>query len=204
MSEEKDRQTPDTATNPVVAQIEQIANQNNHAAEPAKSAEPAKAKVAKRPHGKLVLSGTAIALIVENAILVILIILTLVGFIGVTLKMPGQKMALNQRVCGDDIVNKWNKIYAPDAKEAQNTATDKLADQVKQKAGYQNDATCLYIVFQSAVGSSDVKVADSALKSMKELNAAGVSTDDRMLYRQSISDMESALKSLNDWLNNSK
>lgn len=103
----------------------------------------------------------------------------LTGFLYVGVKQPAQAVANRSVVCDSATVGRYNQIMSVPTKDnAGRTEKAKnlqqYVNQIKSKAGFSDDPTCVYIAFSSAILSADQNDAKTQLASIKSFADKGV------------------------------
>ena len=135
----------------------------------------------------------AVVVMVKNKeLLTILGVAAVVGLFGVVLSTnPG---LVGGKTCGDKIIDQHNQAIRSTENFADNVK--KVAKSVEGKAGYKNDITCVYIVFQHYSYAQDVTKSRELFDTMKTLQQKGKRIDAKVLDQQSFEQMEMYVKSL--------
>lgn len=104
---------------------------------------------------------------------------------GATVNTESQTATLN-RVCDSTVVTTYNKVMNYQDQTGSNDssldepAIKRLQDDVKGKAGYENDPTCQTILFWIAAHYSDYENTKKAYESLLDLHDKGMFADSNL------------------------
>lgn len=128
-------------------------------------------------------------LLISVSVVVLLVVgLVLMGYLAVTWKQPQQQVVLVTRVCGDDIVKRFNTIDDDGFK--------KLVTDIKSNSNYQSDATCQTILLAAAIHDQNYSAAKDALAAVKALQVQHIYVDSNLNTGSSLSDFEASVQEL--------
>lgn len=127
-------------------------------------------------------------------VVVLIVIAVLVGYMAVLFKLPSQKAIVVGNVCNAQVVNSFNSTmesyYGDGSTREAILALEGMVKDISKKAGYENDATCVFIKYRVAIVQQDYKVASETAKKLQDLagngqfvdmNAEGINTVKSML-----------------------
>lgn len=139
---------------------------------------------------KKTLVGVTVGL---GAIFLILALVVATGYGYIGIKNPQQSVAVTSSVCDEKVINQYNQVYSYTPTEEMRIAIDRI----KEAAGYQNDATCQYILTTYYSAKRDKKMAGEHLTATKKLLEKGNGVDIRLemllpiyLIEQSINQLD--------------
>jgi len=98
-----------------------------------------------------------------------------------------------QIVCGDDLVNKFNKaVYVDVTKGSKVSGIDtsalkSLEAQIKQLKGYKDDPTCQTLIFWSDIDNYNYDGAKAAYQAVKQQHAEGKYPNNDIYNNQAVS-----------------
>lgn len=140
--------------------------------------------------------------VVISAAVVVLLVLSLIlfGYVSVSFKKPQQRVVLAGRVCDDTVVARFNKVIevqqGKDSYGTDESGLNALASEIKNKTGYQNDATCQTILLVAAVQKQDYNAAKTAYDSAKSLHNKHVYADSDLNGVNQLSSYETFVQEL--------
>lgn len=123
------------------------------------------------------------------------------GYLHIGVKQNTEVLVTRSLVCEGPTVDAYNTLVVtfPSNEEDQKEKSDKVQQQVssiKEKAGYDQDPTCLFIVYKAALDAEDAEEAQRAVTSIKELADTGVFPSIELYDITSIDSMESRVEAL--------
>lgn len=124
-----------------------------------------------------------------------------IGFAYGGFKQPSQVVAVSTSVCSDGDIDTYNKIVLTfptnNDDQAKKVASFKsLADEVKKKADYAKDPTCVFIVYSAAIQSQDAVEAKTQYDEAVTLSEAGNYPKNTLLDIVSLQSMKDRVESL--------
>lgn len=120
--------------------------------------------------------GGVLALVV-----VLLATAMLLGYMAVLFKLPSQKAIVVGNVCSEKVVSSFNSTiesyYGDGSTREAILALEDIVKDISKKAGYENDATCVFIKYRVAIVQQDYKVASETAKKLQDMTAKGQFVD---------------------------
>lgn len=110
----------------------------------------------------------------------------------------GKKIAEVYNVCDSNIIKRWNNIYDFNSEKKHDIMkeTKQLVDEVKKRPNYEKDPTCQYFIFRLATYNNDINAMQKSVESITALDKQGVSVSGRIVYSQSLDDMQRVVSQL--------
>ena len=127
--------------------------------------------------------------VVAIALLIAALLLGLVsGFLYFGTKSPDQKVSVSSRVCGADMISKYEKIDTGDlAKDKQQLLA--FIKTIKDTKHSENDPTCQTMLFFASFRVEDYMGMEKPLRLVKSMHDKGVYADSNLRTSYSISGM---------------
>ncbi len=135
-----------------------------------------------------------------SMVLLVLAGLVLFGYLAVSWKQPQQKVVLVSTVCGDSIINTYNKVS--EVRQTGGTFSideaglKSLVAEVKAKKNYQSDATCQTILMDAAIHNQDYNAAKAAYSAVKALHDKHIYVDSNLNTGGSVPDYQGFVQQL--------
>lgn len=122
------------------------------------------------------------------------------GLVAVVFKSPHQKTVLAGNSCGTTVVERYNTAmtaYYGDGRAAVLKSLTTLSDEIAKGAGWEQDASCLFIRYRVASLTSNYAVAKDMLAKLEVQVERGNSPDGRLDGLGSVKDMARTVELLN-------
>ena len=106
----------------------------------------------------------------------------------------GARTTGGAQVCGNDVVERYNKVSVLNSIETTDTYKQQLNDLYRDIAGrahHLDDATCVYIVYQYYVSTNDTERVNSTVAVMKMLSSEGNFPSNGLAALQNLQQVES-------------
>ncbi len=106
------------------------------------------------------------------------------------------------RVCSEDIVNRYNKLFVNERPDnlsdvdANNTAIKAIYAEIKARAGYESDPTCQTIIFWIALRDKDVDTASTSLARIRDLHSKSIFADSNLRIYVPLSNYEDNIEAV--------
>ena len=121
----------------------------------------------------------------------------MMGYLYGGVKKPEQEVKLDTVVCDSNIVGKYNSLAFITDTDTGRANFDSLADDIKSKPDYADDATCQTILFLHARSTNNLGAMQNAASSIRRLNGQGVFANNDILGALSIIVMEQLVDQAN-------
>lgn len=130
--------------------------------------------------GQKTLKVAVLAIVITiTAITLFVLCGVMLGLLYIGAKQPADRMVLASQVCDKGIVAKYNVAFR------ESNGADKMkavADELRKKPGYQQDATCRYILFNYFYRESDAKSMQVEYDAVASLAQKGLYPNPELQY----------------------
>ncbi len=137
--------------------------------------------------------------IIVALIVVILVCLYVFGYVFAGFKNPKQVVVLQTQICSNEDISNYNKAMSDfrfDDPDSMSGLRD-LANNIKAKEKYNEDPTCVYIVYMNASMTQDRETAKIAGERLVEMNEQGQFVNNRIFNVVGIDTISGFLERLN-------
>lgn len=129
--------------------------------------------------------GFFILMIVVVVVVIGVVIAHLMGYLQVIIKQPTEMVLVRSVVCDSSIVNEYNTasrviVSSSDERKEYVKGISAVANKVKGLPEYQQDPTCLYILYSESVLNNDITMAKGYYDQLRPLVESGNFVDTRL------------------------
>lgn len=119
------------------------------------------------------MSNKKVGIGIVAGVVIILSVLYYMGYWYVGFKSPGQSVVAQYGICGDEVIDNYNKvamIFNPEeAKKSFNTITE----EIEEKSNYTEDSSCTFMLAASYIQLNNIEKANTAIESYSKVANSG-------------------------------